>query len=289
MSNEAAINIEKLVYACFKELTNHTLQSEVISPHIKAINHHLENILKNVEKIDDYRVNPISYRDERNYSKSTDRALVLRAAYAMSRFDFPIINDILNKRHNQSETFQYLAKRLNVKAATLRNYRDMFDPYVKQENSHRKGWHQLQLSDEYHAIKKEYDGMDYELIKNEIAGILSISPNSDLTTVSFDENVQKGDTMAQHIWTKDDDIVAYYLCRYGLDSLLLDINGISKKLGMTPASMKMRVGNFKALEAHDQGNYSGLSNWANLSEEVFNHYKNVPKSEHMAEIRRILF
>jgi hypothetical protein len=185
MSNEAAINIEKLVYACFKELTNHTLQSEVLSPHIKAINHHLENILKNLEKIHDSRVNPISYRNERNYSKSTDKDLLLKVAYAMSRFDFPIINDILNKRLNQTETFQYLAEKLNVKAATLRNYRDMFDPYVKQENSHRKGWHQLQLSDEYQVIKKEYDGMDYALIKKEIAGILSIFSNSDLTTVSF--------------------------------------------------------------------------------------------------------
>ena len=174
MSNEAAI--EKLVYACFKELTNHTLQTEVLSPHIKIINLHLENILKCVEKIQDSRPNPISQSNVRNIAKSTDRDLVLKIAYAMSRFDFPIINDILKKRFNQTETFQYLAEKLNVKAATLRNYRDMFDPYVKQENSHRKGWHQLQLSDEYQAIKKEYDAMDYASIKNEIESILSISP-----------------------------------------------------------------------------------------------------------------
>ena len=95
--------------------------------------------------------------------------------------------------------------------------------------------------------------------------------------------------MAQHIWTKEDDIVAYYLCRYGLDSLLLDINGISKKLGMTPASMKMRVGNFKALEAHEQGSHSGLGNWADLSEKVFDHYKNMLKSEHLEDVRNVLY
>lgn len=178
MRNEAAINIERMAYACFKELTNHALQSEVLSPHIKAINHHLENILKCVENVQDSHPNSISNRDERNYSSSTERDLVLKVAYAMSRFDYSIINDILKKRFNQTETFQFLAEKLNVKSATLRNYRDMFDPYVKQENSHRKGWHQLQLSDEYQAIKDNYDGMDYALIKKEIEIILSIPPNS---------------------------------------------------------------------------------------------------------------
>lgn len=176
MSDEAKQIIEKLVYACFKELTNHTLQSEVLSPHIKAINHNLENILKYIEQIQGSCAKSFSQRDERNYARITERDSILKVAYSMSRFDYQIINDILKKRFNQTETFQYLAEKLNVKTATLRNYRDMFDPYVKQENSHRKGWHQIQLSDEYQAIKKEYDGMDYALIKKEIEIILSILP-----------------------------------------------------------------------------------------------------------------
>jgi hypothetical protein len=178
MSNDAKQNIEKLVYACFKELTNHTLQSEVLSPHIKAINHHLENILKYLEKTQDSRLNPISYRDERNYIKGNDKCALLKTAYAMSRFDYYIINDILKKHFNQTEAFQYLAEELNVKTSTLRNYRDRFDPYVKQEKSNRRGWHQIELADELQAIKDEYDGMDFAGIKNEIEAILSISPNS---------------------------------------------------------------------------------------------------------------
>jgi hypothetical protein len=45
--------------------------------------------------------------------------------------------------------------------------------------------------------------------------------------------------MHQHNWTYEDDVVAYYLYRKGLDSLLHDLNSISKKLGMKPGSMKM--------------------------------------------------
>ena len=99
----------------------------------------------------------------------------------------------------------------------------------------------------------------------------------------------KGDIMPQHNWTYEDDIVAYYLCRYGLESLLFDLNSISKKLGMPSGSMKMRVNNFKALEAREKGIVDGLINWAQLSEGVFNRYKNIPKAEHFDDVKKILY
>jgi len=100
-----------------------------------------------------------------------------KIAYVMSRFDYPLINEILKENFNQTGAFEYLAQKLNVKATTLRNYRDRFDPYVKQEKSNRRGWWQVKLTDEFRAIKDEYDKKDREAIKHEIEGILSVQPS----------------------------------------------------------------------------------------------------------------
>ena len=100
-----------------------------------------------------------------------------KIAYVMSRFDYPLINEVLKKKFNQTEAFEYLAQKLNVKATTLRNYRDSFDPYVKQENSKRRGWWQVKLTDEFQAIKNEYDKKDREEFKYVIEAILSVQPS----------------------------------------------------------------------------------------------------------------
>ncbi len=118
-------------------------------------------------------------------SKDLERALTcpwgknaaVKIAYVMSRFDCPIINTVLNKNFNQAQAFEFLAQQLNVKATTLRNYRDSFDPYVKQENSSRRGWWQVKLTYEFQAVKDEYDKKDREEIKSEIEAILSVQPS----------------------------------------------------------------------------------------------------------------
>lgn len=171
--NELKRNIEKLIFDCFREITNHTLQSEVISQHIRNLNQNLENILKQVEELKDNCKSYKPHSGERVLARSTEKNNFIKMAYVMSRFDYHIINDILKTHFNQTEAFQYLAEKLNVKLSTLRNYRDMFDPYVKQEKSNRQGWHQKELSPEFQAIKKSYDSKNYASIKNEILIILN--------------------------------------------------------------------------------------------------------------------
>jgi hypothetical protein len=174
--NDAKRNIEKLIFDCFKEITNHTLQSEVISSHIKNININLQSILEYLEEIEDNHTSNKTLSRERVLVRSFEKNNILKIAYAMSRFDFHIINGILNCHFNQTEAFQYLADKLNIKLTTLRNYRDMFDPYVKQEKSNRQGWHQKELSPEFQAIKDRYDNEDYASIKDEIETVLN-KPN----------------------------------------------------------------------------------------------------------------
>jgi len=90
--------------------------------------------------------------------------------------------------------------------------------------------------------------------------------------------------MVQHNWIYNDDIVAFYLFRYGFDSLLFDLKSIGKKLGMTPDSMRMRAGNFKFIEVG-----GGLGHPAQLSNQVFEDYKKVSKSDHYEKVKDILY
>ncbi len=171
--HETKRNIEKLIIDCFKEITNHTLQSEVISPHIKNINKNLERILEYMDAMKESYTTHKSHSREQILGRSAEKNNLLKIAYAMSRFDYHIINDISKSYFNQTEAFQYLANKLNIKLTTLRNYRDMFDPYVKQEKSNRQGWHQKELSPEFQAVKEDYDTKDFDTIKNEIETIIN--------------------------------------------------------------------------------------------------------------------
>ena len=87
----------------------------------------------------------------------------------------------------------------------------------------------------------------------------------------------------QHKWTKEDDIVAYYLYRAGADSFVLGTKEISRALGMTESSLKMRIANFMAI---DTGH--GLKNAAIASKELYDAYKDIPIEDHKEEFIKIV-
>lgn len=86
-----------------------------------------------------------------------------------------------------------------------------------------------------------------------------------------------------HRWSREDDIVAYYLYQYGYRSLDLSIWEISQILGMSESSMRMRIGNFKAIDGS-----SGLDHSAKLSREVYKEFKGVPEDVFYSKVIRIL-
>ncbi|MBT3806158.1 MAG: hypothetical protein HOG03_16390 [Desulfobacula sp.] len=177
MREETYNEIQKLIYKCFQEITDHTLQSDVISSQIKEINNNLKQIIELFEKtkaqdFDNPTFHPQSYR-ERNRIKDVDKENLIKVAYVMSRFDYHIINDIMGNSYNQTDAFEFLSHKLNVKTNTLRNYRDSFDPYIQQEKSNRKGWYQKELIPDFETIKEQWDSKDYNFIKEKIINILT--------------------------------------------------------------------------------------------------------------------
>lgn len=79
--------------------------------------------------------------------------------------------------------------------------------------------------------------------------------------------------MVRHEWTEGDDVAALYLHKYG-DGKATTVEQIATSRGISAASLKMRVGNFKALESG-----SGLRNWAHQSEAVFKKYGDLSEDE----------
>ncbi len=92
---------------------------------------------------------------------------VHKVAFYLSKYEH---EGIFEEDLNQGETINKLANKLNVKPNTLKNKRDLFDPYCSKK---RVGWvQQAKLSDELQEIFDNYKSKSNEEILKEIQGFL---------------------------------------------------------------------------------------------------------------------
>lgn len=151
-----------------KQFEAHVFQKEVISEPLKEMMDELweiDQICK--EEIAESSLVPVSQRTRLQGNKKG----VLKIAYAMSRFDYPLINLITGNDYNQSEAFKYLEGVTGVKHNTIKNMRDRFDKYLTQERSNRKGW-DAPLLPEYKKVMDLYSEMGESSVAKEILEIL---------------------------------------------------------------------------------------------------------------------
>ena len=80
--------------------------------------------------------------------------------------------------------------------------------------------------------------------------------------------------MDRHDWSVADDLVAFYLYRFGTERLPFDIPTIAERRGIKPGSMRMRISNFKA-----HAGAGSLGNIAQQSIQVFERYRDTPEPE----------
>ena len=71
--------------------------------------------------------------------------------------------DVLGRKklgfENWLEAFNVIGLGLGAKPASVKGYRDEFDPLV---SSRRKGWHKRPVRDHCRAIYEQYKGLDFE-------------------------------------------------------------------------------------------------------------------------------
>lgn len=91
------------------------------------------------------------------------------------------------------------------------------------------------------------------------------------------------DVNDKHEWTEDDDIVALYLYRFGPDDLPISVGEIGERLGMGAGSLRMRIGNFRAIDG--QG---GLENAAIQSRKIYETNAKTSKDELRTKVLLIL-
>jgi hypothetical protein len=108
----------------------------------------------------------------------------------------------------------------------------------------------------------------------------SLSKN-DLATEKPSEKKKR--QPVKYSWTKDDDIVAFYLYRFDTDGLASSVEEIAHQREMSAASLIMRIANFKAIDGG-----GGLQNYAKQSQKVFLELNSLSKAEHQSEVKRIL-
>lgn len=165
-------DLEQLLNSCKSELLSHVLQDQVASDHIKNINKYLDRCL-NILDGNTLR-DSIHSRGARIKGSSKDIALFF--AYCMSRFDYPFVESLAGEKLNQTEAFVFLESQLGVKAATLRNYRDLFDPHVEQTRSERQGW-KKEINSKFQSIIDQYDSETEEELLNEARIKLGLKSN----------------------------------------------------------------------------------------------------------------
>jgi hypothetical protein len=121
-----------------------------------------------------------------------------------------------------------------------------------------------------------------------------IAPTSDIKENTEKDNSKQDETSAEdkkmkkenHKWTKSDDIIVFYLYRYGeCDEIRIDT--LEKYMGRYDkrGSIKMRISNFEAL---DTDGAKGLDKWAELSLQVYSEYKEKSQDHHKKECLEIL-
>jgi len=78
----------------------------------------------------------------------------------------------------------------------------------------------------------------------------------------------------QHVWTREEDIVAFYLSRFGDLGLVGTPEMVAARLGINVEALRMRIQNFNSLDGR-----KGLKHPAAKSKAVFEEFRGVGEGE----------
>ena len=97
--------------------------------------------------------------------------IAIIVSYYLSRFDQKAYNQL--HFGNVGETHKQIGNILNVKESSIKNYRDIFDPYYDND---RVGWVDYKLGSSEKEIMANFEGFDFEDITSLILELLK-NPN----------------------------------------------------------------------------------------------------------------
>jgi len=80
--------------------------------------------------------------------------------------------------------------------------------------------------------------------------------------------------LINHSWSDDDNLIAYYLYRFGDSDLSINKKELGDILGMGPDSLSIKISNFRAIDG--QG---GLDGYSAKAVQVFKQYHVLPDKQ----------
>ena len=86
--------------------------------------------------------------------------------------------------------------------------------------------------------------------------------------------------MVNHTWIESDDLMIFFLHKFGIENSPLSKQEIAEKIGVSLGSVSYRLGNFKAIDGEGKA-----TNFAKLSEQVHKNYASLS----MQELKNVAF
>lgn len=126
--------------------------------------------------------------------KITTREKIILAGLFLSKFDEAGLR-ILGFG-GFSEAFNVLALSLKASPASLKNYRDEFDPYFPNQ---RKGWHKRPIRQYCKSVMDKFGGMDIDAFASLIKTEISVA--GDLAIIEEQIDTQESNTFAKRLIT----------------------------------------------------------------------------------------
>jgi hypothetical protein len=93
-----------------------------------------------------------------------------------------------------------------------------------------------------------------------------------------------GSRKDNHIWTKNDNIIALYYYKYGIKLLGITEKEIINFIGTTLDSLKMQSANIQRLD----NSSGGLSDYSDIQKEVYDNYNNHIEYNLRSEVNKIM-
>jgi len=86
--------------------------------------------------------------------------------------------------------------------------------------------------------------------------------------------------VSNHKWIEEDDLMVFFLCKFGADNCPLSKREVADKIGVSLGSISFRIGNFNAING-----VGNATHFAKLSLNVHEKYSNLS----MQELKTIAF
>jgi hypothetical protein len=126
---------------------------------------------------------------------ATRQKLILSGLY-LSKYDSAGLKNL--GFENFAEAFNVIGYGLGSRPASIKNYRDEFDPLFPNK---RKGWHKRPIRDYCRAIFEEYKGLDLESFTGLVKSFFGYDGNVESEIVPMEKEDEGASSFAQRLIT----------------------------------------------------------------------------------------